>query len=297
MHPKFPEFKRLSASDIGLINEYTSGLSGDICEFSVGNLLAWEDFDRPSFTFIDESLCIRIDPVDEPPFFLEPIGGADRHGAIMMCLEHAGKLSRVSLETALNLRDLPLKIYEVPDHFDYVYSTKDLAELRGRKYDGKRNHIKRMTRHLGEYEYFPLSKKDAPEILGFMEVWLDIKRREDAQSQPCFAFSCQYDAIKKVFDYYDNLGLLGGKVVSRGRIVGFSVGSHFNDRAACMHYCYGDPNVPGSFQGTLREACGKTFAKYEYVNLEQDLGLPGLRKLKNSYHPLRVVKKFEILKK
>lgn len=46
----------------------------------------------------------------------------------------------------------------------------------------------------------------------------------------------------------------------------------------------------------LWEACRNTFSEFEFVNLEQDLGLPGLRKIKNSYHPIRLEEKFEIVR-
>jgi len=35
-------------------------------------------------------------------------------------------------------------------------------------------------------------------------------------------------------------------------------------------------------------------SQYQYVNMEQDLGIAGLRKSKESYQPVRMVRKFSL---
>jgi hypothetical protein len=75
---------------------------------------------------------------------------------------------------------------------------------------------------------------------------------------------------------------------------GFILGSRLNPETASVHFQYGDPSLRGISQTLLWEACNKTFSSFKYINLEQDLGIPGLRKAKLSYYPLRLEKKFEI---
>lgn len=65
------------------------------------------------------------------------------------------------------------------DNSDYLYLTKDLIELRGKKYDGKRNHINRFKRE-HTFEYVPLECSLLDECTRIMEEWC---RDKDCQCQ------------------------------------------------------------------------------------------------------------------
>ena len=43
-----------------------------------------------------------------------------------------------------------------------------------------------------------------------------------------------------------------------------------------------------------RNLSAKEAADFKYVNREQDLGVPGLRKSKESYHPCTMIKKYNL---
>ena len=61
-----------------------------------------------------------------------------------------------------------------------------------------------------------------------------------------------------------------------------------------MHILKADPNINGLYQTIMQEFMQRQAATFEYVNLEQDLGIEGLRKSKLSYHPVAMVKKFSV---
>ena len=96
------------------------------------------------------------------------------------------------------------------------------------------------------------------------------------------------------FANFRTLGLTGGALLIDQAMKGFVLGSALNAETASIHFMYGDPSLQGTSQILLWEACNKTFSKFAYVNLEQDLGIPGLRKAKLSYSPHKLEKKFEI---
>ena len=43
--------------------------------------------------------------------------------------------------------------------------------------------------------------------------------------------------------------------------------------------------------------CADAAKNYKYVNREEDVGVPGLRKSKESYHPVKMIKKYMLTKK
>ena len=61
-----------------------------------------------------------------------------------------------------------------------------------------------------------------------------------------------------------------------------------------MHVLKADPNVAGLYQAMLHEFLEHEAGNFNYVNLEQDLGIEGLRKSKQSYHPIEMIKKYTL---
>ncbi|MFH0799585.1 MAG: phosphatidylglycerol lysyltransferase domain-containing protein [Pseudomonadota bacterium] len=296
MRPEFPEFKPVGMSDRGLIEEYAAKSPAGICDLSCANLFIWQDFERPSFTFVGENLCLLLKPLDEPPFFLEPLGSGDIQSAVDICIGHAGRISRASGEFVSRLPADAFSINPVREHFDYLYRTRELADLKGRRFDGKRGHIKKMKRQYPDYKYVQLTKEMAHDALALFDGWSRCKKDEVSKKGVVseFTYGCQRAAIVRAFEHYDELGLMGGALAIGSSFAGFVIGSRLKDDMACVHFCYSRPDIPGSFQTLLWGACRGTFSGFEFVNLEQDLGLAGLRKVKCSYYPLKMSEKYDV---
>ena len=80
----------------------------------------------------------------------------------------------------------------------------------------------------------------------------------------------------------------------RGRVVAFSVGEKLNDETAVIHVEKADPEYPQLFTVINQQFCQHEWGDMRFINREQDLGVPGLRKAKESYFPVRLVKKYII---
>ena len=111
---------------------------------------------------------------------------------------------------------------------------------------------------------------------------------------PYFSRDCQRRALERALRDYERLGLSGGALVVRGELLGFIIASVGRAESAVVHFQYADAEVPGTYQALLWEACRRLFSGCAYVNLEEDLGVPGLRKTKLSYQPLRLEEKYEV---
>ncbi|MBI5400125.1 DUF2156 domain-containing protein [Candidatus Saganbacteria bacterium] len=261
------------------------------CEVSPANLLIWQDFDRPQITLINDNLCLFISPINEKPFFLEPLGNQQLLATIETALNHCGKISRVTETFVKQLPQNQFKICCLRAHFDYLYETKVLAELKGRRFDGKRNHIKRFRLRHQNYTYQPLQPEAETACLQLFEEWF--AARQESRHFPRLARTAQRQALVKAFKYFKEINCRGGVLKIEDQVKGFIMGSPLNDRTISVHFQYGHPSVQGIFPTLLWEACNKTFADFNCLNLEQDLGIPGLRQSKLSYSP-ELVKKFEI---
>ena len=292
MIPQYPDFKPLEIDDRGWISRHLKQIPRKICELTAGNLFIWLDFDRPQITCINKDICVLISPPNEPPYFLEPLGRNQIIETVETCLKHAGRISRASEEFISLLPADSFRLTPLRSQFDYLYLTQDLAQLKGRRFDGKRNHLKRFRRRVPDYAFVPLSPGHKKPALELFEKWFKV--REESKYFPKLAHTAQKNAIVSAFDNFDKIKLFGSALLVEKELRGFTLGSFLNPETASVHFLYGDPDWPGISQAILWEACNKTYCNFKYVDLEQDLGIPGLRISKLSYHPIRLEKKFEV---
>ena len=292
MLPVFPKFKLIDLEYQKTLLSCLETSERKICELAFANLIVWNKFDRGQFTYINKNLCILISPLNEEPYFLEPLGRNMPVETAEVCLKSAGRISRASDDFLSSLPKDKFAATELRNQFDYVYLRKDLAELKGKKYDGKRNHLKRFRAAHPDSQFIPLSSEAKNEALELFDRWFEI--RKESKFYPRLAYTAQKDAIGSAFDNYEALKLMGGAIMIGGKLKGFILGSRLNKDTASAHFSYGDPSVNGISQALLFEACNKTFPDLTYVDLEQDLGIPGLRSAKLSYHPMKLEKKYEI---
>lgn len=294
MLPEFPDFKEIEISDGDVIRHAVQRAGMSLNEFSFTNLIVWRDFDRATCTLINGNLCIKVSPLNEPPFFLEPIGPNDIATA-EICMKHTGRISRASASFVSHLPPNTYRVQMIPEHFDYIYRTADLAKLKGRLFDSKRNHIRRFMNRCPSYRYEELGTNLAKAALKLYDDWCLAKRHSPANPNPHeIDYSCQRRAIERAFEDYTRLKIVSGALISDGELIGYVIGSQLRGDMACLHFCYGRSDLPGLYQMLIREACRNTFSSFEFINFEQDLGLAGLRKFKRSYHPVRFEEKFEV---
>jgi hypothetical protein len=78
-----------------------------------------------------------------------------------------------------------------------------------------------------------------------------------------------------------------------GRLVAFSLGSLVDDEMAVIHFEKADTAIPGLYAAINKMVLEHAFPQARFVNREEDMGIPGLRKSKESYNPLRMIHKYE----
>lgn len=169
---------------------------------------------------------------------------------------------------------------------DYLYLRTDLAELPGTAYHKKRNHLARFTRLHPDWEFRPLAAATVPHALLVAEQWL-------AGSEKTPALVHEYRAICHALQYRQLLGLTGGVAYAGGCPVAMAVASVVSPAAADIHYEKCAPEWRDAYPLINREMA--RMLPCTYINREEDLDIPGLRKAKESYHPALLLHKFSLL--
>ena len=95
-----------------------------------------------------------------------------------------------------------------------------------------------------------------------------------------------------MFDNYEAFHLKGGVLRIDGRVVAFTFGEQLNTDTAVIHVEKADPNVRGAYPAINQGFVSHAWSDMKYINREEDMGLPGLRKAKESYKPEKMIEKF-----
>jgi hypothetical protein len=109
-------------------------------------------------------------------------------------------------------------------------------------------------------------------------------------------FSAAEDsALKEALDNMDQLGFFGGVALIDGKIQALTLGERLSKDTAVVHFEKANPSIRGLYQFINQEFCRNVLRGFEFVNREQDVGEPGLRRAKEGYHPHHFVEKHILL--
>lgn len=86
--------------------------------------------------------------------------------------------------------------------------------------------------------------------------------------------------------------MLGGVLQADGKIVGFSLGEVAGD-TLFVHIEKADRTFRGAYRMLVNQFAARFAGEgVSYINREDDMGDPGLRTSKLSYHPITLLKKY-----
>ena len=162
---------------------------------------------------------------------------------------------------------------------DYIYSTPKLAELKGRKLHKKKNLLRQFQRNNPDYRVEELAPKHHQACIDLSEVWCMDKTCD------IVAYAYETDALRKALEYVKPLDMKGLVLLIRDRVVGFSIFNRQCSDTGLVHFEKFDRVIKGTGQAINQETASFLRDQYQYLNREQDLGIEGLRRAKESYLP------------
>ena len=172
---------------------------------------------------------------------------------------------------------------------EYVYLAEDLINLPGKKYHSKRNHINVFLRNYNSV-FEPYEDKYRQECLDLQAEWAKSKNngnpREDAEEML---------SIQKTLDHWRELGLKGCVVKIAGKVAAFSFGERLNKETAFIHIEKAKPGISGLFTYVNQAFVENMWSDCKYINRAEDMGVEGIRKAKQSYHPVMMLENYDVL--
>ncbi len=286
-------FRKLTLQDRPVIAPFFAYSAARVNDYTVGGTVLWREYFRMEYAVWQETLIIRMRYYDGESGFLYPVG-RDAEGAVTQigawCSANRQPM-RFVLVTGRDAESLARRfrtaVVPTPDYADYLYDADDLRTLRGRRFNGQRNHVNYFKRTFPDWRYEPLTDANRSEVIGFYRSSPLI----DAEHTPFYLAEqrVSFEALESAGDY----GFIGGAIRAGGRIVSFAVGEEAGD-TLYVHVEKGDAAVRGAYPMIVSEFPRHASLSVRYVNREDDVGDPGLRASKQSYHPCALLEKFTV---
>jgi len=295
--------KAIELSDKPLFDNYFKKFPPEISEFSFTNLFMWRNSYKFLYMEYEEHLILfsrgslgkythNLPKENSSLFFLPPIGRNPVSLMIQIFQNFQGvEFHRVPedfTEGIINseqFSSLNLEIVEDRNNWDYVYEVENLKTLPGNRY---RQNRRWLNKFLDNFQFeFQLISDEVIEKVKKLQVewWLKRGGEEDATLEE------EQKAIYEALDNFAELKYKGALLCINDTCAAYTFGEMLNPDTLVIHIEKAHKEFEGAYQAInnlfLKNCCEDVL----YVNREQDLGIPGLRRAKESYKPVHMVKK------
>lgn len=295
---------RISIEERPILEEYLRGFEYGTSGLSFTSLYMWRNINNFSWQIVGEYLCIaglsHLETDKMEPFLFPPLTktGAYDPESLDATIREAKRIFE-SKGYIFSIRLMPFHMIEILEtacpgefeffddrpNYDYVYRTQDLIELKGREYHSKKNHLNYFLNHY-RYEYVELTSAMADKAMQFIR---EFNERKNLPEHEMALLKMEERAMVDVFNNLEAVGYLAAAIIIEGKIEALSIGGRINGNTVTVHVEKANTDYRGLYQLINNEFCRHVASNVEYINREEDMGIPGLRKAKLSYKPVKLM--------
>ena len=293
---KLDDFKRITLDDKKIFDKIFEKYPANHSDYLFTTMISWIDYGNYEYLLKNDNIIIKTN-IKEKIFFRLPIGTPN----LNLIKETMETAKEYGSEPPITMVDEDLKNYiannipkikliEDRKFFDYVYLSKDLAELKGSAYGKIRNRLNKFKNNF-EYKTEIINEKNMPEVAEFLKRW-------------CLWRDCESDellenerkAILYSMAHFFELKLSGLVIRINNEIEAIAVFEKMNEDTVVVHYEKGSPDYDGIYKAINNETAIYLQDKFKFINRESDMGQAGLRQAKMSYRPEKLIKVYHIKK-
>ena len=289
------EFHQLDLSQKSCYDQFLKNAEEPGCEYNYANLYLWG---RQRINFYGGNV-VFFSQFDRRSVYPFPLGNNDLKATLDAIIHDAHvrdipcRLTSLSADQCALLEQLypgKFRFHTDRDGFDYIYTIDDLADLKGRKYQKKRNHINRFHQNYPGFTLEPITDENTVEVVELLLTWYTSREQADPHSD----FHMEKAAIFKALRDRVALGMEGLLLKHDGKALAMTMGSFLTETTFDVHFEKALEHADEAYPTINQEFARYLRAKYpqlQWLNREDDMGLEGLRKAKLSYNPHHMVGK------
>ena len=287
------QFKKLDVTNKAAYDAFLLHCEQRGCEYNFANLYLWG---RQRAAFLNDSL-VFFSQFNQRSVYLFPLCKTDPKAALDAIIHDAHTRDIPCRLTSLTHSDCDIlealypgqfHIHHDRNSFDYIYAIEDLATLKGKKFQKKRNHLNKFKLLHPRHRFEAITDENTPAVKELLDNWY----RSRLEADPTADFYMEQVAIDRALRHREELGMEGLVLLDGDKLLAMTMGSPLNrstfdvqfekaiDESAYVAICNG-------FATHLMDK----YPHLQYLNREDDLGIEGLRKSKLAYNPVTLIEK------
>lgn len=294
MLPIFPILKKLSLDDREIIEKYTVQFL-PYSDFNFLSMWIYNVFENCAFTFLNNNLVVKFQEYQGDAFFCSFLG----HNHIVDTIERLFEYTKQSgLPQVLKLlpednfasispEELVGKFYiklDV-DNYDYILSTEALMNMNGQKLYPKKKAVNRfIERYISNYSFQDITDPRTQKIL--IEVFDGWTTRQLLLPHTNKEVANEKAAFLRTLNYSKKFHTELFCVFVENTMVGFTIFEQVSPEYALSSFQKGFREFTGIYEFMYKYIATHLYNKgVKYINIEQDLGINGMRIAKSAYTP------------
>ncbi|MDE6549845.1 MAG: phosphatidylglycerol lysyltransferase domain-containing protein [Muribaculaceae bacterium] len=294
------QFKPVTHADMEILFPYLCMEQGRTTDFSYAGILMWVDYFKYEYAIADDTLFIKgvVENDTDTPAFSLPVGKLPLKESLEKIREYCRinnippVLSAVPEYAIEDLEEAGISsINPLEDWGDYLYDAKMLSTLSGKKMGKKRNHVNKFDSLYPESRLELLDASNIDKAIDFMTVVDEEGDEVEMAVEERLMTRKLLDLIKE-----GDIRLEGALLMVGDEVAAFTIGDVKND-TLFVHVEKASRAFEGSYEKINKEFAAMMTARHPeivYINREDDSGDEGLRRAKQSYHPVEILKKYNI---
>ncbi len=299
------EFEQVTLSDFDRIYGYMAAFGEGSCQHSFVSMYSLAEKYGDTVCEADGFLYVLRSGLCDDDFrvYLAPMGQGGLKEAFQNILSDAHRHGKKAKFITLTKKYADFLETEFPGQFEakedrnlaeYIYQTERMSTYSGKDLKKRREEVHHFRKLFGTRAAVTrITAGDFEDILRFEQLWLEMSR----ETHDMAALERESRMIQKQLAHYDELRLSGIVLRIDGEVRGFGYGTKLSDACYDAVVEKGDRRVPHIYKVLRQESVRQCAMDCTYVNMEEDVGVPGLRSLKCAYRPAFLIHKYIVTEK
>lgn len=172
---------------------------------------------------------------------------------------------------------------------DYLYRIEDIISMKGSCNSTKRGNYNNLIRKFPDIRFEQCDKEHFHNCIDIFQSWCQKHSCEGCSK----VYGCEYKAFQRILKLVGKGGCEIAMAYAGGEALSFLIYERINKDTISIYFQKNREKIRGLTYWLMREVALRS-SEAVYLNLGEDMGLPGLMMDKSGFHPIAKLKKYAV---